>query len=253
MTGYAGTKRIALFDMDGTLTKPRNPAKQDMLDCLDRMRQMDGVAIGIVSGSDLPKIEEQLTVDPHKCFDYVFPENGTIAYKDGKLIEACSMKDFLGEEKLQDLLNFVLGHFATVRLPKKRGTFVEYRNGMLNFSPIGRKCTQEERDEFAAYDAEHKIRETFVAAAREKFGSQGLTFSIGGQISVDCFPNGWDKTKCLQYVEAEYGGNIHFYGDKTGKGGNDHEIFEDPRTHGHTVVSPEDTMQQLNKEFGVTI
>ena len=50
------------------------------------------------------------------------------------------MKDYLGEEKLQDLLNFVLGHFATIKLPKKRGTFVEYRNGMLNFSPIGRAC-----------------------------------------------------------------------------------------------------------------
>ena len=43
-------KKIALFDMDGTLTKPRNPANQDMLDCLARMRKIDGVAIGIVSG-----------------------------------------------------------------------------------------------------------------------------------------------------------------------------------------------------------
>ena len=29
------------------------------------------------------------------------------------------------------------------------------------------------------------------------------------------------------------------------QGGNDHEIFEDPRTIGHTVTSPEDTMAQL--------
>ena len=185
-----GEKKIALFDMDGTLTKPRNPANADMLECLERMRKIDGVAIGIVSGSDLPKIHEQLTRDPHEVFDYVFPENGTCAYKDGKTLAEHSMNQHMGEEKLQELLNFVLGYFATISLPKKRGTFVEYRNGMLNFSPIGRKCTQAERDEFAAYDAEHKIRDKFVAAAREKFGNDGLTFSIGGQISVDCFPNG---------------------------------------------------------------
>ena len=40
---------------------------------------------------------------------------------------------------------------------------------------------------------------------------------------------------------------IHFFGDKTASGGNDHEIFEDLRTIGHTVTSPEDTMDQLKK------
>ena len=33
-----------------------------------------------------------------------------------------------------------------------RGTFVEFRMGMLNVSPIGRNCSQEERDEFERYD-----------------------------------------------------------------------------------------------------
>ena len=33
------------------------------------------------------------------------------------------------------------------------------------------------------------------------------------------------------------------------QGGNDHEIYEDSRTIGHKVVSPEDTVQQLTKMF----
>lgn len=33
-----------------------------------------------------------------------------------------------------------------------RGTFIEFRNGMLNISPIGRSCTQEERIEFSEID-----------------------------------------------------------------------------------------------------
>lgn len=37
-------------------------------------------------------------------------------------------------------------------LSSYRGTFIEFRNGMLNISPIGRSCTQEERIEFSEID-----------------------------------------------------------------------------------------------------
>lgn len=57
-------------------------------------------------------------------------------------------------------------------------------------------------------------RKTFIEALKKKFGHLGLTYSIGGQISFDVFPQGWDKTFCLQYVEKEYD-EIHFFGDKT--------------------------------------
>ena len=33
-----------------------------------------------------------------------------------------------------------------------RGTFVEFRNGMINVSPIGRNCSYPERLEFEKYD-----------------------------------------------------------------------------------------------------
>jgi phosphomannomutase len=32
-----------------------------------------------------------------------------------------------------------------------------------------------------------------VQALKEKFGDYDLTYSIGGQISFDVFPTGWDK------------------------------------------------------------
>jgi hypothetical protein len=37
----------------------------------------------------------------------------------------------------------------------------------------------------------------------------------------------WDKTYCLKFVEEKKYEEIHFFGDKTSPGGNDHEIFED--------------------------
>ena len=47
---------------------------------------------------------------------------------------------------------------------------------------------------------------------------------------------GWDKTFCLQYVAEGGYDEIHFFGDKTSPGGNDHEIFEDLRTVRHYHV-----------------
>jgi phosphomannomutase len=84
-----------------------------------------------------------------------------------------------------------------------------------------------------------------VERMQHEFADMNIKFSVGGQISFDAFPQGWDKTFCLRYVEPEGFDEIHFFGDKTYAGGNDHEIFEDARTIGHTVVSPEDTMQQV--------
>jgi len=45
-----------------------------------------------------------------------------------------------------------------------------------------------------------------------------LTFAIGGQISIDVFPDGWDKRYCLKHIENEGFKEIHFFGDKTEKG-----------------------------------
>jgi phosphomannomutase len=42
---------------------------------------------------------------------------------------------------------------------------------------------------------------------------------------------------------------IHFFGDKTYKGGNDYEIYEDSRTTGHAVSSPEDTARLVKEIF----
>lgn len=228
-----------------------------MLQLLARLRQK--TAIGFVGGSDLVKQQEQLgtaDVDVKTLFDFCFAENGLTAYKNGQALPSNSFIQWIGEAQYKELVNFCLHYIADLDIPVKRGTFVEFRNGMINVSPVGRNASVQERNDYEAYDKVHKIRETFVGKLRERFGHLGLTFSIGGQISFDVFPQGWDKTYCLQHLENEAkktGGieytTVHFFGDKTFKGGNDHEIFEDPRTIGHTVVGPEDTAEQLKKLF----
>ncbi|KAL0905392.1 hypothetical protein M5K25_023809 [Dendrobium thyrsiflorum] len=236
---------IVLFDVDGTLTAPRKAITLKMLEFMQDLRKV--VTVGVVGGSDLVKISEQLGKSVINDYDYVFAENGLVAYKNGELIGKQNFKSFLGEEKLKEFINFTLHYIADLDIPIKRGTFIEFRSGMLNVSPIGRNCSQEERDEFEKYDKVHNIRSKMVSVLREKFKHLNLTFSIGGQISFDVFPQGWDKTYCLRYLEDFP--EIHFFGDKTYKGGNDFEIYESERTVGHTVTSPEDTAEQCKLHF----
>lgn len=176
--------------------------------------------------------------------------------ENGEALPSNSFIKWIGEAQYKELASFCLHYIADLDIPIKRGTFIEFRNGMINVSPIGRNASIQERIDYEIYDKEHKIREKFVEKLRERFGHLGLTFSIGGQISFDVFPAGWDKTYCLQHLETEAkktGGiaytTVHFFGDKTFKGGNDFEIYEDPRTVGHTVTGPDDTAAELKKLF----
>ncbi|KAA8516014.1 hypothetical protein F0562_019193 [Nyssa sinensis] len=211
---------IALFDVDGTLTAPRKVVTPKMLEFMQELRKV--ITVGVVGGSDLVKISEQLGKTVTNDYDYVFAENGLVAYKDGKLIGTQSLKSFLGEEKLKEFINFTLHYIADLDIPIKRGTFID----MTRFTIYAQKW--------------------YLCFARS-LHTLNLTFSIGGQISFDVFPQGWDKTYSLRYLDNF--DEIHFFGDKTYKGGNDFEIYESERTVGHTVISPEDTVKQCTSLF----
>ena len=73
---------------------------------------------------------------------------------------------------------------------------------------------------------------------------------LTSQISIDVFPEGWDKTYCLQFVEDKYE-RILFFGDKTDKGGNDYEIYSSNKTESYKVINPEDTIEKLTKLFNL--
>lgn len=239
---------LVLFDVDGTLTVARKEGKPEIFRMLEELRKR--VVIGFVGGSDLKKQKEQLGEDVLDKFDYSFPQNGVFGFKDGKKFSEKSFREYLGEENLQALINGLMAYMCKLQLPVKRGTFIEYRQGMLNVSPIGRACSRAERNDYEKFDLANNVRKDFVAQMEKDFGEKfGLKFSIGGQISFDVFPKGWDKTLCLSYFEEKQFDEIHFFGDKTFEGGNDREIFMHERTIGHTVKAPEDTMRICNELF----
>ena len=112
------SKILVLFDVDGTLTEPREEASEEMTKFLADLRGK--VVTGIVGGSDLPKQQEQVGKNVVNEVDYSFSENGLVAYKDGALIGKQSIAAHLGEENLKEVIKFALHYIADIEIPVKR-------------------------------------------------------------------------------------------------------------------------------------
>jgi phosphomannomutase len=242
-------KCIFLFDMDGTLTKATCKCDISVARVLEKLKKY--VNIGIVSGSSLDTITYQFqpnnsSLTVYDIADYIFSQNGTVARFHGTCLgEDFNIQSHLGESQLQELLNFILRYIADLSIPIKRGTFIQLRTAMINISPIGRDCSLKEREAFFEYDKIHHVRLTLIQHLEKNFKHLNLRFAVGGQISIDCYPIGWDKSFCLRHL-SDYD-SIYFFGDKTSLGGNDYEIYNHPNVIGQTVKSPEDTVHHLEK------
>lgn len=115
----AAKRIIALFDVDQTLTPARLSIQPQMIATLKSVMDK-GVAIGIVSGSDLVKVTEQVTQEIVDTVDYTFSENGLYALRKGQFFAKQSIKDAMGEDKLKKFINFTLRYLSDLDIPKKR-------------------------------------------------------------------------------------------------------------------------------------
>ena len=200
--------------------------------------------ISVVGGGTLKNITTQLGI-AIEYVEYIFSENGTVVYKGKDLINKLDLRTKLGEVLLKRLINFLLKYMSNLDLPFKRGTFIEFRTGLLNISPVGRNCTLDERELFAAYDKENKILKTFKETIENEFKDEQISICYGGKISIDLYPTDWSKALCLSFLDQE-AYDIIFFGDKIYEGGNDYDIAIDKRVSKYFKVSnPNHTIELL--------
>ncbi len=235
---------LFLFDVDGTLTEPRSKAPDSIVQMISKLKNK--VNLGIVGGSDIGKIIEQVGKDTLAHFKYVFAENGAQFYQENKLVKNESLVEFLGNINYTKLINKILIALSNAECPVKRGLFIESRGSSLNISPVGRLCSLEEREEFVKWDRIHGVRNKIINDIMPCCKEMGLTCSIGGEISFGIYPVGWDKTFCLQYIRES---KIVFFGDKVYEGGLDYEIYNHGRVKGVEVDGPESTLHLVFDEL----
>eukprot|EP01101_Sappina_pedata_P012385 TRINITY_DN84_c0_g1_i1.p1 TRINITY_DN84_c0_g1~~TRINITY_DN84_c0_g1_i1.p1 ORF type:complete len:260 (+),score=121.20 TRINITY_DN84_c0_g1_i1:311-1090(+) len=224
-------KTLALFDIDGTIAEMGQPVSADMKKFIAELRTK--VSVAIVGGSMMLRVIDKLGPDVLDQFDYVFAENGLVAYKDGNHLASNEIAKALPNDKMNELINFCLGYLAQLDLPVKRGTFIDFRTGLINVSPAGRFLSKQDRATWVAFDEAHRVREKMVRAVKEKTKGWGLEIVIGGQMGFDIFPQGWDKSFCRKYLTQFE--EIHFFGDNFKEGGNDYPLYSQKDIHGYGI------------------
>jgi len=250
------TPAALLFDMDGTLTDARQPVTDDVLSILKSIRP--SIKKYLVTGSDMSKVEEQMgTENLLNLFERVYSCNGTRVYKcnldmddetmpiEPELIHQVSLTDYYSEADINHIINVLLKIAYKTHTKIKTGTFVEWRDSQINFSVVGRNCTSTQREDYVRWDAKSGERENIIEQLRKEFKGWGLSFRLGGQISIDITREGWDKSYAFKNM-TETPDQCIFFGDKICKDGNDLDIAMKCAKY-HNVENPADLILQLQE------
>ena len=125
--------------------------------------------------------------------------------------------------------------------PIRNGLHIERRPGGVNFSILGRgKDPSAGREEYMKWDKERLERQDIADRLRSAF--PGLSVALGGQTGLDLGPYGSDKSQILRDFSKD--DELHFFGDRMEKGGNDHSLGEAIKNMGgypHSVNDWTDT------------
>ena len=270
MTQSRKNRPVVLFDLDGTLTLPRELLEWSLVPVL---RKVSRVAdIGIVSGSPFSYIDQQAAcawnsiASPAAANFTIMPCNGTQVFRwsmqSGKFVQEYGLDfkmhlrtngDGLEYHKLITIilelqLQFIADHKEFTSLT---GNFVSYRNSMINWSLVGRDANAIERAAFAKLDNKKKVRQKLSEALRAGLDGielHDMEFALGGTTSIDIYPKGWDKTHALKHFPRR---SIWFVGDRCQAGGNDHTIWQALQSTGtsFSTSGPAETIQILEEQI----
>ena len=214
--------KIFIFDVDGTLTPSRLPMTNKFENFFKKWTKKN--TFYLVTGSDLPKLQEQMNgLEIHSngiftCCGNQFWESDPAVHP--KHCDLIYDNKFEMTTKLKNSLKVML---MSSQYKHRYGNHIEDRGSMVNFSIVGRNCTQEQREEYYKWDKEKSERKKISIFLKHKFPE--LDAVIGGQISIDIYPKGNDKSQVLEHIERNHSkGKIIFIGDGIENGGNDYPL-----------------------------
>jgi phosphomannomutase len=233
---------VYVFDIDGTLTPSRLRIDSEFEQFF--INWMEGKKIVFVTGSDKAKTIEQIgdniwnSADAclQSCSNHIF-EGGVETYK-------------IDWKPSNELISFLEELLQETKYTIKTSNHIEERIGLLNFSIVGRDCTQEQREAYYEWDSKSGERLQFAQQIMDRF--PGIEASVGGQISIDIHPLGANKSQAKAWILNNFGQEsiIHFYGDKMSPGGNDYDlakVLQQPHKT-YSVTDWKDTMKHLKEQ-----
>ena len=238
--------RVYLFDVDGTLTEPREKIKEQIEDVFMSWIASKSKSVYLVTGSDIDKTKEQLGEDLMDVCLGVFTCSGNVFRQKGKVVYSNVFDP--GAEFIADLELYL----DNSQWRSKKGNHIETRPGMLNFSTVGRNASLNMRKAYNRWDIVNLELEDIVAYINGLYPD--LEVSIGGSISVDIYPKGKNKGQVVEKLRELHGDDVEmiFVGDKNIPGGNDWPLAQRLDTiegsQWYQVLGPEETRSLI--EYG---
>ena len=237
-----------VFDIDNTLTPPREPLDKDMAERLSAL----GRPFALAAGSDRELLMSQF-FEPLHAHGYrgefdAFICNGASRYRCQcgdtlrvSAIDEFSLRAHLGAEnfgQLVSLLDQLLGdpRFALPSRVPILGERIVDRQAMINLAPSGRlkgalsDAARRSRDQFVAFDVETGYRARLMPVLRraidERLPDNDLLLTLGGQTSFDIVVRGRDKSFAVRTLLDEGIERVTYVGDALFPGGNDAAVAD---------------------------
>tara|TARA_B100001287_G_scaffold264225_1_gene255849 strand:- start:157 stop:855 length:699 start_codon:yes stop_codon:yes gene_type:complete len=229
-----------IFDIDGTLTPSR--MKIDSKFEFFFSNWIKDKKVFLVTGSDKDKTIEQIGENIWSNVTCVYQSCGNQVWENTKLIRENS---FFIDSGMRNMLEEFI---EKSKWKFKFDNNFEQRVGLVNFSIIGRNCTQEMRDKYYKWDLINKEREKICEFINTNFSN--IEASVGGQISIDIYEKGKNKAQVLDDIFGE----VIFFGDRMEIGGNDYPLAKrlslEKRKHKlHKVKNPHETWEILKENY----
>jgi len=237
-----------VFDIDNTLTPPREALDRDMAERLSRLAR----PFALAAGSDLGLLMSQF-FEPLHTYGYrgefdAFICNGASRYRcrcadqlSVTPVDEFSLADHLGAARfavLTGLLEQLLDGpaFALAADVPVVGPRLIDRQAMINIAPSGRQRgalsadARASRDRFVAFDQRTGYRERLLGVLRAELDralpGNDLLLTLGGQTSFDLVVRGRDKSFAVRTLLDEGASHVTYVGDALFPGGNDAAVSD---------------------------
>ena len=220
-------KKLAIFDLDGTLAESKASLDPEMAGLIVQLLEV--VKVAVISGGAWPQFETQvlrnLPQDDRLKDLSILPTCGTQYYRYDGSWKQLYAEDFSAEEKKQIIASLDKALDETGLRPAKQwGELIEDRGSQITLSALGQQAPLEEKK---AWDPDFAKRDKIKAILQPLIPR--FSVNLGGATSIDVTMPGIDKAYGIQKLRETLRipiSDMVFVGDAIFPGGNDYPAKE---------------------------
>ncbi len=209
---------VWLFDVDGTLTPPSGQMSAGFASWFLHFAQRHPVYL--VTGGSYERMRYQLGDELLDAVRACWCCLGNTRWEGHREV---ARNEFALPEPARAFLQHALERSP---YPLRTGLHFEQRQGLVNFSIVGRNANGAERQHY--FDWDRRTGERLALLKRFRATFPELDAQLGGETSCDIFARGRDKAQVLRHLP----GPVHFFGDQMGPWGVDRPLAEALRARG---------------------